>query len=89
MTLTGKTKIGLTFGQIITLITYTIFVVWLYAGIKMDIAKMQSRQDECEKNKTEQNSINEKLTNSTQNIEKSLIRIEGKMDLKADKNWTK
>lgn len=82
MTLTAQTKFGLTFGQLITLITYTILVVSLYFDVR-------SRIEILETDKQSQARINEKLIDTIDRIDKSTIRIEGKLDLKQDKNWTK
>lgn len=82
MTLTGQTRFGLTFGQLITLITYTVLVVSMYFD-------MSSRVKTLETSKQDQVKINEKLIETVDRIDKSTIRIEGKLDLKQDKNWTK
>lgn len=82
MPLSAQTKFGMTPGQIITLIMYTILVVSLYFDVR-------SRIEILETSKQDQIKINEKLIETVDRIDKSTIRIEGKMDLKQDKNWTK
>lgn len=76
--LSSQTKVGLTFGQIITLITYTGIVVWMYASISWRVSNIEKKQEEIKD-----------LKESTIKIEQSLIRIEGKIDMKADKEWIK
>lgn len=89
MTMTAQTKFGLTFGQIITLISYTAFVVMLYANISSRIASVETDQKAIKSIIENQQVINTKLTEVIGDTQRSLIRIEGKLDLKADKNWTK
>jgi len=85
MKLTTNTVVGLTFGQIITLVTYTALVVILYADIISRLDKVEAKQSTFESVCNKQDAINEKLTNSIVNIEKSLISIEGKLDLKQNR----
>lgn len=89
MTLTSNTKIGLTFGQILSLITIAGAFVMGYADLNSRIADIERRQSEIHKTWDKQAEINQQLTNTTFEIRQSLIRIEGKLDLKADKNWVK
>ena len=85
MKLTTNTVIGLTFGQIITLITYTAFVVIMYADIIERLNKVEDKQKDIQNVCQKQEVLNERFIQATVNIEKSLIRIEGKLDLKQDK----
>jgi uncharacterized membrane protein len=85
MKLSTNTVIGLTFGQIITLITYTAFVVIMYADIIERLNKVEDKQKDMQGVCEKQEVLNERFMQATVNIEKSLIRIEGKLDMKQDK----
>lgn len=85
MKLTTSTVIGLTFGQILTLITYTAFVVIMYADITERLSKVEDKQKDIQVRCEKQDIFNERFIQSTVNIEKALIRIEGKLDLKQDR----
>lgn len=89
MTLTQNTKIGLTFGQILSLITIAGSFTLGYAELNSRITDLENGQKESKVMYDRQQDINNKLTESTYDIRQTLIRIEGKLDLKADKNWTK
>lgn len=85
MRLTSNTVIGLTFGQILTLITYTVFVVIMYADITERLSRVEDKQTDMERTYEKQDIFNERFVQSTNTIEKTLIRIEGKLDLKQDR----
>lgn len=89
MTLTQNTKIGLTFGQIISLITIAGAFTLGYAELNSRITNLEKEQNESEQIRVRQEEINSKLTETTYDIKQTLIRIEDKLDLKADKNWIK
>lgn len=89
MTLTAQTKFGLTFGQIITLVTYTSLVVWMYANMSWRVSNVEKKQEEFKATIESQAAINTKLIETIDRIDRSVIRIEGKLDLKADKNFTR
>ena len=85
MRLTSNTVIGLTFGQILTLITYTVFVVIMYADMTERITKVEDKQKDMSRTCEKQDILNDRFVQSTITIEKALIRIEGKLDLKQDR----
>lgn len=89
MTLNSNTKIGLTFGQILSLITIVSAFVLGYAELNSRITDLEKSQVEIKGMCDKQSQINDKLTETTYDIKQSLIRIEGKLDLKADKTWIK
>lgn len=89
MTLTQNTKIGLTFGQILSLITIAGAFTLGYAELNSRITNLEKGQTQSEQIRVRQEEINSKLTETTYDIKQTLIRIEGKLDLKADKNWIK
>lgn len=68
--LTSKTKIGLTFGELIAVIT-------IAGAFAMGYANLSARIAAIEQNKVDKEAYYE--------IKSSLIRIEGKLDLKQDK----
>lgn len=70
MTLSKNTKVGLTFGQILSLITIAGTFIMGYANLNSRIAAM-------EKSKIEKEEFYQ--------IKETLIRIEGKLDLKQDR----
>lgn len=78
----SKTHIGLTFKELIWILSLVIGVGIFYADVKRDIGQIQKDYIEL-KTQTNDNSKNYQF------IKESLIEINGKMDLKADKNWTK
>lgn len=89
MTLTQNTKIGLTFGQILSLITIAGAFTLGYAELNSRITNLEKQQTETRSMCDKQEQINDRLTETTYEIKQTLIRIEGKLDLKADKNWVK
>lgn len=89
MTLSSQTKIGLTFGQIVSLVVIVFTFSMFYASLNTRIADIESRMKAQESITEKQNVNSEKLKDDMSAIKESLIRIEGKLDLKADKQWQK
>ena len=73
-----KTKVGLTFGQIIT-------VIGVVAGFVIGYANITTRIVALEEKINRYDNTTEFLINSQNQIKESLIRIEGKLDLKQDR----
>lgn len=89
MTLSSNTKIGLTFGQIISLVIVIFTFSMSYASLNSRIADIESRIRQQETISEKQNESSQKIKDDMSTIKESLIRIEGKLDLKADKQWQK
>ena len=92
MTLSDKTKFGLTIGQIAawTIAVFT-FATW-HAAIQIQLKNLEYRMEQTEKNQVEckqstenQNEINRRFVESFHAIKESLIRIEGKLETKQDR----
>lgn len=92
MTLSDKTKMGLTVGQITawTIAVFT-FATW-HAAIQIQLKNLEYRMEQSEKKQTEcqqatesQNKINRDFVESFHTIKESLIRIEGKLETKQDR----
>lgn len=92
MTLSDKTKFGLTIGQIAawTIAVFT-FATWHAAiqiqlqDIKYRMSKAEEFQKESKYNTDAQNRINRDFVDSFHAIKESLIRIEGKLETKQDR----
>jgi hypothetical protein len=72
--MTEKTRFGLTFGQIISLLSYTTLVVLLYTGLRRDV-------DELMQDRAEQKSINTQLLNSINEMNNTLIWFKAKDEI--------
>lgn len=73
-----KTKVGLTFGQIITVIAMIFTFGIGYANLTTRIVALEDKVNKYD-------NTTEVLINSQSQIKESLIRIEGKLDLKQDR----
>lgn len=82
LNITGKTAIGLTFKELMYIISLVVVFGIAYADVKRDIEEIKKDYVEL-KIQTNDNSKNYQF------IKESLIEINGKIDMKADKNWTK
>lgn len=85
MTLNSTTRIGMTAGQVIWLLTVAATFTLGYADLNARITDIEARQMEIRSMCDKQGDINSKLTETTFDIKQSLIRIEGKLDLKQDR----
>lgn len=85
MEFNSKTKVGLTFGEIISLVFVVGSFVIGYADLSWRISNIENKHDQYIEQYRNQQEINSQLTKSTATIEQSLIRIEGKLDLKQDR----
>lgn len=73
-----KTKVGLTFGQIITVIALVFTFSIGYANVITRIVALEDKVNKSE-------AVQEQNRQSFIDIKESLIRIEGKLDLKQDR----
>lgn len=85
MALNSKTTIGLTVGEIISIVTTACIAVGFYWSINVRLTSIELRQQQYQTFIDEQKTLNSKVGDSVDDIKQSLIRIEGKLDLKQDR----
>lgn len=83
--LNSQTILGLTFGQIMALIGIVFSFAMGYADLKADIAELRQKQAVYDELVTDQKKQVAKSDEAINDIKQSLIRIEGKLDLKQDR----
>lgn len=80
-----NTKVGLTFGQIITVIVVVFSFTVAYANLMTRVVNLENQYLEMKTTFGKQDDVNKSLLRSQSEIRETLIRIEGKFDLKQDR----
>jgi len=83
--LNEKTRFGLTFGQLISIVSIVFTFTMGYSKINTDIMNMQMRITNLEHNHKELDKRRNDMMDMLHEIKNSQIRMEGKLDMKQDK----
>lgn len=81
----SQTKIGLTFGQIITVIMIVSGFAIAWGNMQLKIASLEQKQNDIVVNLNAYDDKSDKINVDMSEIKQTLVRIEGKLELKQDR----